>query len=887
MQIRSSRHWFLLIAGLSALLVKAQGQFTCNFSTRLDPAQINAAMATGNARDATRYLKVHAVIAAIPDDNGGQQMAASFQRVQDDLDLANTIFETSGVGIQLQMCDPIEVVEDQMLYWATTGDPSPFLPHQQAGYITVYYVGFGPSGLLGGAVSDRAFVATGAPPQVLAHEVGHLLGLQHTVTNIGELELVDGSNCTTTADGICDTPAEPYPIPASMLEFGSGTCTYIGTLTDANGDAYTPMLNNIMAVTQCAPDAFTVQQGQVMRYVVDSLKTHLLASITPVVIDPLPNVICANAPPIALSASPSPGTFSGPLVQGGMLVNIPAAGGEYFVTYVPDMPPEGLFEMVDQFHVPELWYTGNQLPLPTDSVRQTFKAGRNGSFTGVDVRLHNTIATTYRLRLYAGSGAALTLLHDTVAQSPSTDTVWVHFAVNDQLPCVADELYSFVVTAAAPFDAIAPIGGYLGFGNNNLGPFNLMFRTWVRTNMPCQQATHNYTLYAAPDRRITNLADAYCHDDAEIHPLLADQLNTTASSVHIDGVASNTLVPTALDLGPHVVEHIYTINGCTDTLVQVFTVEGPMAFTYPQIPAAICLDTDPQQLIADPPLGDFLVDGAPAELLDPQALGIGTHSITHIHTAQLDTVTFADQACCATGYAFNTFLRDDEVSWQAFSPQYTGELESIRIPLELFNVERSLIVELHTGVGLAGPVLSTQNITANTHDGLLLTGTGLQMSAGNTYTWSIRKVADGDETLAPMLGFTPGEHYPLPGAAPYWSDTVGTLRFEEFIIQRIACTDSTEMEIEVEVCSGIEQVFATNFRIGPNPFSSSLSITNAGASSYAVYAATGQRVQSGNLKERLTNIPTNALADGVYLVVLLAKDGGVLMHQRVIKGGDQ
>ena len=312
-----------------------------------------------------------------------------------------------------------------------------------------------------------------------------------------------------------------------------------------------------------------------------------------------------------------------------------------------------------------------------------------------------------------------------------------------------------------------------------------------------------------------------------------------------------------------------------------------MAFAYPDIPAVVCHNADAQQLVADPPLGYFLVDGAPATMLDPQAIGLGTHSVTHIHAAQLDTVTFADQACCTTGYAFNTFLQDEEVSWQAFSPQYAGELESIRIPLELFNVERSLIVELHAGAGLAGPVLHTQNITSSAHDGSLLTSTGQQMIPGNTYTWSIRKVADGDATLAPMIGFTPGAHYPLPGIAPTWSDTVGTLRFQEYITQHITCTDSTEMEVLVEVCSGVDAITNEGFQIGPNPFSGAITITNAGVSSYVLFSATGQRVRSGNLIDRLTVVPTTTLATGVYHVMLLADDGHVVHRERLIKGRDE
>ncbi len=80
---------------------------------------------------------------------------------------------------------------------------------------------------------------------ILAHEVGHVLGLPHThgPTNTGTTtELVDGSNCTTNGDRFCDTPADP-----NLLGLVNGSCMYTGSGTDANGDMYQPDVTNIMS----------------------------------------------------------------------------------------------------------------------------------------------------------------------------------------------------------------------------------------------------------------------------------------------------------------------------------------------------------------------------------------------------------------------------------------------------------------------------------------------------------------------------------------------------------------------------------------------------------------------------------------------------------------
>ena len=868
----------LLAASMLALDVSAQHVFQCAAAGA--PGTQQQSLMPARERDSTRYLKVHAVIATAPGDNGAQQVPATFDRVNLDLEFANQVLEQSATGIQLTMCDPIDVVEDPSMFYASGSDPTSFFAHRRSGYISVFYVGY-MGAVAGGAATDMIMVAQSAGRHVLVHELGHLLGLQHTVTLIGEPELVDGSNCSTAADGLCDTPAEPYPIPAGMID--PLTCAYTGDLVDINGDAYAPMLDNIMAVGWCQPDTFTPQQGERMRYVVDELKPHILVSATPVTIDPLPDLICANAAPMQLSATPGPGVFSGPLVQGDQLVNSPNPAGEYYVTYVPDAPPEGLMEVVDQYHVPELWYTGFQFPLPTDSVRQTFRAGRDGSFTGIEARLHSAAPTEYRMRLYQGSGAALTLLHDTVASMAGTDTVWVRFDVPAGVACAANGIYSFVITADLPFNAIAPIGGYLGYGNNNLGPLNLMFRTWVRTNMPCQQATHNYTLYAVPERSVVNLADAYCHDDSGTIELLADQHGTTSSTLLIDGEMISAFIPAALAVGQHEVQHIYAMNGCTDTLSQAFTIAGPMAFGYPGIPSTVCADGGPIVLASEPPSGSFLIDGVPAIELDPAALSLGDHMLTHINTAQLDTVVFTDQECCLTGITLNSFLHDGEESWQPFAPSQAGTLESIRISLELFNVPRQLVVELRNGVGVDGALLHTDTITASTHDGVLLAGTGLPVSPGDTLTWAIRKVPDGNPSLPPMIRFTLGEHYPFLASAPTWADTIGSLRFEERIEQRFSCTDSTSIPVSVEVCAGLTELAGSAWSAGPNPFVSSIAIKGADGGGYALYTTTGQCVERGRLQGGTMVLDAGHHPAGGYSLMLYGADGAPKGCARLLK----
>jgi hypothetical protein len=90
--------------------------------------------------------------------------------------------------------------------------------------------------------------------------MGHFFSLLHTHgpnNNGTTTELVNGSNCDTDGDGICDTPADPALSYTNVDE----DCNYIGSATDANGDTYNPDTKNMMSYSrkECR-QYFTEQQ---------------------------------------------------------------------------------------------------------------------------------------------------------------------------------------------------------------------------------------------------------------------------------------------------------------------------------------------------------------------------------------------------------------------------------------------------------------------------------------------------------------------------------------------------------------------------------------------------------------------------------------------------
>jgi hypothetical protein len=109
--------------------------------------------------------------------------------------------------------------------------------------------------------------------KLIAHEMGHCLGLLHTHhTTSGDTddeeelatadELVNGGNCETAGDCVCDTPADPI----ILNEVFHPSCLWLGWTpqdVDANGDNYQPDPTNIMSYTHpSCMGALTPGQGK-------------------------------------------------------------------------------------------------------------------------------------------------------------------------------------------------------------------------------------------------------------------------------------------------------------------------------------------------------------------------------------------------------------------------------------------------------------------------------------------------------------------------------------------------------------------------------------------------------------------------------------------------
>ncbi|MBX2815767.1 MAG: zinc-dependent metalloprotease [Saprospiraceae bacterium] len=106
----------------------------------------------------------------------------------------------------------------------------------------------------------------------LAHEVGHLFGLFHTHETFFGREFVNGSNCATAGDQLCDTPADPNLGGAPLQG-----CSFVSQVVDGNGDLFSPDPSNLMSYApQRCRQRFSDDQAALMNFWYEEELDYLL-----------------------------------------------------------------------------------------------------------------------------------------------------------------------------------------------------------------------------------------------------------------------------------------------------------------------------------------------------------------------------------------------------------------------------------------------------------------------------------------------------------------------------------------------------------------------------------------------------------------------------------
>lgn len=183
--------------------------------------------------------------------NGNSNL--TIQQIRDELDSANFYYQNA--GLIFVECGNPEMIDDDNYYdFDNTTDESYILTnHFTANVVNLYFGNTitrngtsvcGYAWYPGG--QDACFISGSCATNgsSLTHELGHYMGVMHTHGGSAD-ELVDGSNCSTEGDYICDTPADP-----NISGLVNTSCIYTGTDVDLNNAPYQPDVSNIMSYSR-------------------------------------------------------------------------------------------------------------------------------------------------------------------------------------------------------------------------------------------------------------------------------------------------------------------------------------------------------------------------------------------------------------------------------------------------------------------------------------------------------------------------------------------------------------------------------------------------------------------------------------------------------------
>jgi hypothetical protein len=208
----------------------------------------------------------------------------TLQDIYHEMDTVNDFY--ANANMFFYECEPAEIIYDDSLYNFNSNPEEPILlnNHYTPDVLNLYFPNTAYSGntpVCGYSrfppSVDIAIIAAGCAKNgsTLPHEIGHYFGLLHTHETFFGAELVDGSNCSSAGDVICDTPADPG------LDYTNVnlTCAYTGTVVDGNSMAYVPDVTNIMSYSrkECR-FYFSPMQYAVLNNTMDTERNYLFCS---------------------------------------------------------------------------------------------------------------------------------------------------------------------------------------------------------------------------------------------------------------------------------------------------------------------------------------------------------------------------------------------------------------------------------------------------------------------------------------------------------------------------------------------------------------------------------------------------------------------------------
>lgn len=666
----------------------------------------------------------------LTDGNGGNFNGQSYPSVLQAIHEGNTYLASSGISLALDGSPTY--IDDSVMYNAY-GIGIEFIEwaqeHDKPGYINFYtknYPGTSTAYSNYPGYANRQVYGS-ISGKVVAHEVGHYYSLFHTFGGslFGLLteELVDGSNCTTTGDWICDTPADPYPkVPVDPFD-----CQYNSTFADANGDIYQPLTDNIMSYYPIPCwENFTNGQITRMQEVAIMDRAYLRQDPNPFEITYFPHQLCeGDSTQYQLTGSDPNGIFSGPGIANNVLNISQLSAGLYSCTYAGTSPKGDTILVVDAAQTLYNFWAS----VDTTYIWQAYVPTQNKDLEQISLRLSNDSATTITINIHDGEGdSGLILYTETFPLAADSFERWVDFSLASSLTQVQGQPYTISATSSTAGVAWA-VGDTLNTTpqlNSSVGlgpayPDYFSFATWVEDREGSAPDSITFTFHvsaAIPNSYYQfEFADQICKDQApmELSSVLRGyykQINYL-DSFQVNGMRDTLIRPQLLGAGEHEVSFIYKdYDGCVIELVDTFSIADFPAIL---LPDSLCLEGSPLDLSAIHPDGAFQWNGKQDSIFDPAIEGPGVFDI-EIHLPNtIDTTHFRAFPQVNAG-GMGDRVKLGESYGQSFKADSSAQLDTIQwlVFVDNFlagNSDRPTVAfSIRDGEGLNQPLMHSDTI---------------------------------------------------------------------------------------------------------------------------------------------------------------------------------
>lgn len=640
-------------------------------------------------------------------DNG--QPSTTLDKIQAQIDTVNTLF--ANAGIEFGICNVnYFTVPANTFGWDPIIEASVAPQYDLPGCINIYYVNYVTNAsayaYYPGAYSpDRVSMSRNLSGEILAHELGHSFFLIHThgdaVSPYGTEELVNGSNCSSTADFICDTPADPNLFFNSRVD---SLCNYTDTVsTDSLGFLFTPDTRNIMSYTRFSCyDHFTQGQYDRIAYVMANQRAYLKSGAKDMATITAPVTICNTDAPIILTANPSGGVFSGDGVTGNVFDPSQAGGGYHIINYTaPGLPANP--ESTDQY------YSYNDTVYSSNSEWQSFLTSMSENLNGVSLYIKAPVSQNVVVTLFDTIGVAGNILRqDTILINADSIASWVRFNFSSPVHLDAGKNYTIQITALNPIEFYG--NRYNVYSPGQSSTVNdLSFITHVLTDVPFCGNTSSAVIYvsAPPEPLITNLLPVYCKNA----PALPIQANPSGGIATVNGTVSGIIDPSSIGAGLHTLNYTYTNSfGCSNDSTFYFQVNDTTSIS-PFIPAVICENDSVILLTGNPAGGMFYLDNQP--LLQPQidlnTISTGTHNISYVYDATYPWIDTVDQDNYFQLSSSSYGLSFGQTEWQSFTAGQDGYLNLVEFGLYVGDTT-NCTYRLYAGSDTSGVLLFSDTV---------------------------------------------------------------------------------------------------------------------------------------------------------------------------------